>query len=645
MATIRRLTTILAVDAVGYSRLMGTDEEGTHGRLKAHFQQLIDPKVLQHRGRLVKNTGDGALVEFASVVDAVRCAAEIQRGMIGRELGIPEERRIKLRMGVNLGDVIVEPHDIFGDGVNVAARLEALAEPGGICVSGTVHDEVRNRLPYPFDNLGERSVKNILRPIRVYALTADAIAALPKDAVATTRPPVRSPRRRPLWSVGAATLIGALVVTGALWWLPSATRENVATSAPLVAPRLSIVVLPFSNLSDDPKQQYFADGVTEDLTTDLSRIANMFVISADTAFTYRDKPLNTKQIGRELGVRYMLEGSIQRTGNQVRINAQLINTETDRHLWADRFDREMGDLFDLQDEITTQIAAALDVALISSEANRPTEHPDALDYIFRGRAALRAAPGTRDTFAKAVSLFDRALALDPHSPEALSRLAITLTDRTVTGLSDDWNADIGRAEGLIEQAMVLASQYPLAHFAKGHLLRAKARCREAIPQYEAVLASNRNSVSTLTDLGLCKTIAGQFDEGRTLEERAIRLMPRGLQSGFPYFIIGQSYLFQSRTDEAIAWLEKATSMDPELPVRHMRLAAAYALKGEANRATAELAEARRVSGNPNWLPSIAAARTIWRAFFDDYPELRTLVESTYFAGLRKAGLPEEDPKR
>src|SRR6202521_484681 len=345
MPATRRLTAILAADVAGYSRLMGADEEGTHERLKAHLRDLVDPKINEHRGRIVKNTGDGMLAEFPSVVDAVRCAVEIQRGMIDREPEVPDERRIRFRIGINLGDVIAEEHDIFGDGVNVAARLEALAEPGGTCVSRVVRDQVRDKLDFTFDDLGEQSVKNIARPVRVYALRPEGIA-------------------------GSPTTSG-----------PSATSG----SPPVAAPRLSIVVLPFANLSDDREQQYFADGITEDLTTDLSRIEGSFVISRNPPFPYRDKPIDTKQIGRELGVRYVLEGSVQRSGNRVRVTAQLIDAETDAHLWADRFAGDTGDLFALQDEITSRIAVTLNLELVRAEAARPTGHLDALDYILRGR--------------------------------------------------------------------------------------------------------------------------------------------------------------------------------------------------------------------------------------------------------------------
>jgi len=305
MASTRRLAAILAADVAGYSRLMGADEEGTHERLKAHFLELVDPKIAEHRGRTVKNTGDGMLAEFSSVVDAVRCAVEVQRGMIDREPELPEERQIRLRIGVNLGDVIVEEHDIFGDGVNVAARLEGLAQPGGICISRTVRDHIRDKLVYPFEEMGEQSVKNIARPVRVYGLRPEAVADLPA-------PSVPSP---------------------------------LSTSQPVVAPRLSIVVLPFANLSNDPEQQYFADGITEDVTTDLSRVAGLFVISRNTAFTYKNQPIDERRIGRELGVRYVLEGSVRRFDKHVRVNAQLIQAETNRHLWAERFDSDADDLF------------------------------------------------------------------------------------------------------------------------------------------------------------------------------------------------------------------------------------------------------------------------------------------------------------
>src|SRR5438309_1839900 len=335
MPSVRRIPATRAADVAGYSRLMGADEEGTHERLKTHLRELVEPKIAEHRGRTVKNTGDGLLAEFASVVDAVRCAVDVQRGMNDREPEVREEGRIRFRIGVNLGDIIADGHDIFGDGVNVAARLEALAEPGGICVSRVVRDQIRDKLPYPFEDRGEQSVKNIARPVRVYALRPEAVADLPASRTLTSAPHRRNTAGTAI-GVAVATL---LVITASAWWLWPVTKPSptppvaaaMSITQPFVVPRLSIVVLPFANLSNDPEQQYFADGVTDDLTTDLSRIAHMFVISRNTAFTYKDRPVNAKQIGRELGVRYVLEGSVRRSGNQVRVSAQLIDATTDTH--------------------------------------------------------------------------------------------------------------------------------------------------------------------------------------------------------------------------------------------------------------------------------------------------------------------------
>ena len=600
MAAVRRLAAILAADVAGYSRLMGADEEGTHERLKVHLAELVYPKIEGHRGRIVKNTGDGLLAEFPSVVDAVRCAVEVQRGMADRNASIPPDERIEFRFGINLGDVIVEEGDIFGDGVNVAARLEALAEPGGICISRVVRDQIRDKLPYPFEDMGEQSVKNIARPVRVYALRSEAVADLPVTSVSPTT------------SVAQTTFV----------------------------PRLSIVVLPFTNLSDDREQQYFADGITEDLTTDLSRIVGMFVISRNTAFTYRNKPIDTRQIGRELCVRYVLEGSVRRSGNQLRVSAQLIDAATDAHLWAERFDRETGDLFALQNEITSRLANALGVELIAAEAARPTEHRDALDYILRGRAVL-LKPRTRETHREAINLFEHALALDPQSVEAQSRLAAVLVDSVTTGMTDSTSAapGIARAEELVDRALAASPRYAIPHVVKGHVLRARNRWEEAIPQYEAALALDHNLVAALICLGWCKLYLGSMDEVISLVEQAIRLSPRDPLMGPFHNLIGTVHLLQSHTDEAIVWLEKARNASPGLPILRSRLAAAYALKGETERAAAELAEARRVSGG-DVFSSIAHLKARPGAWLG-VPTTRALHEATYFAGLRKAGMPEQ----
>jgi TolB-like protein len=536
------------------------------------------------------------LVEFASVVDAVRCAAEVQRGMIDREPEMPDERRIKFRMGVNLGDVIADGGDIFGDGVNIAARLEALAEPGGICISRTVREQIRDKLPHPFEDLGEQSVKNIARPVRVYALRPKAVAALPTAGV------------------GPA----------------------ISISLPPVAPRLSIVVLPFTNLSNGPEQQYFADGITEDLTTDLSRLADMFVISRNTAFTYQNKRVETKQLGRELGVRYIVEGSVRRSGYQVRVIAQLIDAETDAHLWAERFDRGTGDLFALQDEITRRIAVALNIELLDAAAARPAGHPDALDYILRGRAAA-LKPSSRGRYAESIPLFERALALDPGSVEAQSHLVNMLMSRVVASMSDSPAADIARAEGLVGQALAASPRSPLAHYAKGQVLRAQNRFQEALSEYETALAFNRNWVSALGSIAACKLATGSMEEVIPLMEQAIRFSPRDPLIGIYYHQIGRVHLLQSRVGEAILWLEKARSASPEPEYIHASLASAYGLKGETERASTELAEARRAGGDDRY-SSIARLKAV--AYWG-VPKIRALYEATYLVGLRKAGMPEE----
>jgi adenylate cyclase len=647
MASTRRLAAIFAADVAGYSRLMGADEEGTLERLKANRRQLIDPKIGEHHGRIVKTTGDGLLAEFPSVVDAVRSAAEVQRGMLDREPELPDERRIRWRIGINLGDVIAEDGDIFGDGVNVAARLEALAEPGGICVSGTVREQVRGKLPYALEDRGEQSVKNIALPVRIYALSPESIAALPPASA-----PMASPRHRHSLRAAIAAAIGAvLVVAGAAWWLrpvakPSPTPAVAAATPiaqPLVAPRLSIVVLPFTNLSSDPEQQYFADGITEDVTTDLSRIADMFVISRSTALTYRNKLVDSKQIGRELGVRYVLEGSVQRSGNQLRVTAQLIDAESDAHLWAERFDRDTGDLLALQNEITSRIAIALNLELIGGEASRPTNNPDAMDYLLRARAVY-LKPLSRANHAEAVSLYERALALDPRSVEAKSNLAGTLAGRVMDNMTDSPAADIQRAQELVGQALASAPHYQSAHFARGQLLRAQGRPEDAIPEYEMVIALNRNSTGAYARLSWCKLFTGHIDEAIPLVEHAIRLSPRDPYIPNWYYQIGYVHLLQSRTDEAIVWLERARGGNPTSPNIRAVLASAYGLKGETERAAAELAEARRLSRDDRYsdIAHLTAAGAPQSGpEYWGVPKVRDLFEATYFAGLRKAGMPEE----
>jgi adenylate cyclase len=414
-------------------------------------------------------------------------------------------------------------------------------------------------------------------------------------------------------------------------------EQQVTEAAPAVAPRLSIVVLPFVNLSDDREQQFFADGITEDLTTDLSRLADMLVISRNTAFTYRNRPAGTKQIGRELGVRYVLEGSVQRSGNRIRVSAQLIDAETDTHLWADRLDSEARDLFALQNEITSRIAVALDLELVGAEVARPTVQPDALDYILRARALYLGRVPTRRNYAEQIALYERALALDPNSEKAQSYLAAQLAARVVDQMTDSAASNLARAEALADRALAAFPNRPLAHYAKAQVLRAQHRFEEAIAEYETVVALNRNWMHAIAALGYCKFMTGSIEEMIPAQETAISLSPRDPKIWLYYFWIGQVHLLQSRLDEAILWCEKAHIAHPDQPFPHAYLAAAYGLKGETERAAAELERARKLAGDERY-SSIARLRALGPY---SGPKIRALFEATYFVGLRKAGMPEE----
>jgi adenylate cyclase len=454
--TDRRLTAILAADVAGYSRLVSRDERGTINRLKAVRKGLVEPVVARHGGRIVKLMGDGALVEFASAVGAVEAAAEIQGAMAEHEAARTEEDRIRFRIGINLGDIVVDGDDILGDGVNVAARLEALAEPGGVCVSGNVHEQVRDKLPYPFEDLGERIVKNIPRPVRVYALPPEALAALPRTAVAPGMAGrVRATRRAII--AAAALGIAAIIAAGGGWrlWAPRGATAPAAAvpqaSRPAPAPRLSVVVLPFTNLGLDPGQEYVSDGITDDLTTDLSRIEGSFVIARATAFTYKGKQVDPRQIGRDLGVRYVLDGSVRRAGDQVRVNVQLIDAATGAEVWADRFDGAWTGMAAMQDEVTARLARILGLELVNAESRRAQSerpnNPDAMDLAMRARSIMDR-PRSRELLAQARDLFEQALRADPQLREAQVGMALTLA----TIVNSSWSAapaeDLARADAL-----------------------------------------------------------------------------------------------------------------------------------------------------------------------------------------------------
>ena len=447
MGETRKLAAILVADVVGYSRLAGADEEGTVARLRALRCDLIDPSIALHHGRSVKWTGDGSIIEFRSVVNAVRCALQVQTGMVERNMGVPPKSRIEFRVGIHLGDVVEEADgDLMGDGINIAARLEGIAEPGGIVLSGAAYEQARDRVKEPFVDLGETTLKNIARPVRVYALKSSA--ATPVIAAKAEKPEPR---------------------------------------------RLSLVVLPFANIGGDPEQEYFADGVTESLTTDLSRIAGAFVIGRSTAFTYKGKAVDLKRIGRELNVRYVLEGSVQRAGNRMRVNVQLIEAETGAHLWAERFDKPVADIFDMQDEIVSSLANRLGQELAVAEARRAERAatPNSMDHYFLGLAQSNKGV-TAEIFDKARSHYDRAIELDQNNVEALiGRTWIDLFSAT-NYLSNNRVELFRSAEARLGKVLKLSSSNANAHCALGVLRMYTNRATQGIAECERALAIDRN---------------------------------------------------------------------------------------------------------------------------------------------------------
>jgi adenylate cyclase len=652
MPTVRRLAAILAADVVGYSRLMGTDEEETLERLKGARRELVDPKIKGHRGRIVKTTGDGLLAEFPSVVDAVRCAVEVQRAMLDRNAETPEDRRISFRIGINLGDVIIDGDDIYGDGVNIAARLEALAEPGGICISRVVRDQIRDKLPYPFEDMGEQSVKNIARPVRAYAMGANAVASTPLVAAeAQLRPAHRSfsPQR----AVITASTVAVIAIGIVAWWAwPNRNSPTVSVQAPAAtspqsaravastpAPRLSIVVLPFTNLSNDPEQEYFADGITDDLTTDLSRISDSFVIAHNTAFTYKGKPVDAKQIGRELGVRYVLEGSVRRAGDQVQVNAQLIDTESGAHVWADRFDTNRRNLTEAQNEITGRLARTLHLELGEAAGRRIEQEnavdPDARDLIMRGWATFYrpfSVANRRD----AQRAFQQALEIDPRSVDARIGIALVLANNISDGWSTSVEQDKARAEQLLLEAIERDANRSMAHYAMGMLRRVQNRLAESQIEFETAIDLDRNNARALHQLGQTVMWLGQPESGISYIEKAIRLNPRDPNRAIFYFALGTCHLVLSHVDQAIDLLRKARAENPRFWFIHFWLAGALGLKGDLDEARTALAESLRLKPEMNSLAR-RRADVPWLA----NPPYWALQEKTLNIGLRRAGFPDE----
>ena len=555
------------------------------------------------------------LAEFSSVVDAVRCAVEIQRSMVDRNSEIAEDKRITFRVGLNLGDIIVDGDDIFGDGVNVAARLEALAEPGGICISRTVRDHIGDRLPYVFEDIGEQSVKNIARPIYAYALSGAAVFATPFVA-AHIRP-------------------------------AAASTQNPRSSELASAPRLSIVVLPFANLSNDPDQEYFADGITDDLTTDLSRISGNFVIARNTAFTFKGRPTDTRQIGRDLGVRYVVEGSVRRIGDQVRLNVQLIDADSGAHLWADRFDTDRANLPEAQTEITGRLAYTLNIELLSDASCRieqeKTVDPDARDLVMRGWAWwYRAASVAAEE--EALRAFERALEIDQRSTDARIGIARVLVARHTTGWSnrsfqqDTTLQDLARIERMLFESIESNPRQSMAYAILGTLRRMQVRLAKSRIALEKAITLDPNSELGNKQLAWTLLFLAEPDAAIALGEKSLRLSPRDPLIFATYQVIGWSHLVSNRVDQAIDLFIKGCTAHPRVWTFYYGLAGALALKHDLDGAKAALAESLKLRPEVNslaqwyeYLPWTSKANN---------PQYWALEDKTVSDGLRRIGFPE-----
>jgi adenylate cyclase len=631
MSEARKIAAILVSDVVGYSRLAGADEDRTLARLRALRSDLIDPTISIHHGRIVKRTGDGSVIEFRSVVDAVRCAMEVQHAMVERNAGVAPDKRIEFRIGIHLGDVVEESDgDLMGDGVNIAARLEGICEPGSICLSEDAYRQVKGRLDLAIVDLGQTQLKNIAEPIRVYSLRV-GVPALAKPAMPTGPP---APKKRSALMPLAAALVALLIlVGGGAWWFLAGGR-----STPPVAARLSIVVLPFANLSNDPAQDYFADGVTENLTTELSRIRNSFVIARNTAFTFKGKNLDARAIGKELGVRYVLEGSVQRDQNRVRVNAQLIDAESGAHLWADRFEEDLTDLFKLQDEVVARLARTLQVELVNAEARRSLldrpRKPDAIDLTMRGLAFLNQTLAKAPSY-EARDLFEQALNLDPANADALAGAArIDALDYS-QGWSDQSVDLYARAMQRVNQALLLNPDQATAHFTKARLIMYKtkpndaASANEIIAEAEATLRADPSFAQAYHPMAVGEMLLGRYEQAISHLEQAMRISPRDSFVGLWHMEMGRAFLGLRRTDAAVQEGLKAIDSGYRQPLSYAALAAFYGAADKIPEAKAALVEAMKL--NPKL--SVAWFTTRLPSFIDSPPGFRE--------GLIKAGLPED----
>ena len=536
MSQTRRLAAILAADVAGYSRLIEADEEGTLGRLRALRAEVIDPKIAAHRGRIVKTTGDGLLVEFASVVDALRCAAEIQAAMAESNAGSPTDRRIELRIGINVGDIVVEDGDIFGDGVNVAARLEGLGEPGGICVSTRVQEDAAGKLDLVFEDIGEQQLKNIARPVRVYRVRGPSAAKDPSASV----PPALSLPDKP-----------------------------------------SISVLPFANMSGDPEQEYFADGMVEEIITALSRIRWLFVIARNSSFTYKGQAVDVKQVGRDLGVRYVLEGSVRKASGRVRITAQLIDAQSGTHLWADRFDGSLEDIFDLQDKVAVSVAGVIEPALQAAETARSADRPtaDLTAYDLYLRASRNFASLAKESIREAVALLDRAITRDPGYGPALALAAMCSFQLHLNGWMDSPDAICNQGLDYARRALRAGENDPFVLASAAVVFGYFGEDIEAaIALMDRSLAANPSSAYGWIWSGLLRLFAGRPDSAIEHVEKSLRLNPRDRLAA-PLTLIGSAYLIKRDFDAAVANLQASIQERPGFAMSYRVLAACYAHMG------------------------------------------------------------------
>ncbi len=583
----RRLTAVLVADVVGYSRLMGEDEAGTLARLKTLRKDLVQPEITGGRGRIVKLMGDGLLAEFPSVVEAVRCAVDIQKGMAGWEANLPEERRIRLRIGVNLGDIIVEGSDIYGDGVNVAARLEGLAEPGGICISSKVYEEIRNKLPTAFEDLGEQEVKNIREPVRVYRWT---------EAVADPQP----------------------VTPGAEEALPLPDKPSIA-------------VLPFTNMSNDPDQEYFSDGITEDIITALSKFRWFFVSARNSTFTYKGQAIDIKQVGHDLGVRYVLEGSVRKAGDRIRVTAQLIEAESGNHIWANRYDRVLADIFDLQDEMQQAIATAVEPELAGAEYERASrKSPKNLDaWDLCQQAFWHLNHRTREDAEKAAPLFEKAISIDPSLARAYAGYARLLVNTVGFGWGTDRDELVSRALSLASEAVRRDDRDSFTHDSLGRALAFSGENDRAVREHRLALQLNPNSAYTYWALGELLLTAGQPEEGLQQVELAQRLSPRDPLLFFFMSVKGLCLDRLGRTAEAERAHRQAISLKPTIFPPYVFLADFYVRHDRLSEARSIMADVMRQ------IPDLSVAALRDAAA----PAVRSLGED-FVHNLVRAGLPE-----